>query len=257
MKTRRISAAAAAVSAALFIWLAQETHGQTPEIRVLASNGVKAVMEALLPQCERAVGRPVAIRFNSSTALKQSIDAGEAFDVAIVTTDMMDVLIKEGIIRAGTSAGVARSGIGVGIRAGAQNPDIRTPEAIKQTLLKARAITYAEDGASRTHILRMLDRLGIAEEVKSRTILEQGSIRSASRVAQGDADLVITLISEILPIAGVELLGPLPAEFQNYVSLAAGVGAKSKNAEAARSLITFLSGPATASTLEAKGMEKP
>src|SRR5437867_7189755 len=99
----------------------------------------------------------------------------------------------------------------------------------------------------------MLDRLGIAEQVKSKTLLEQGSIRSAGRVTAGDADFVITLISEILPISGVELLGPLPAEFQNYVTLAAGVGTKTKNAQAAKALVAFLAGPTVTPTLKAKG----
>ena len=128
---------------------------------------------------------------------------------------------------------------------------------MKHALLGARKITYAQDGASRVHVLRMLDRLGIGDEMAAKTILEQGSTRSTGRVANGDADLVLTLVSEILPVSGIELVGPLPAEFQNYVTLAAGVGTKSGNADAARSLVTFLAGPAAAATLAAKGMEKP
>jgi molybdate transport system substrate-binding protein len=185
------------------------------------------------------------------------MDKGEAFDVAIMTTEMIDDLIKAGTIAAGTRAGVARSGIGVGIRSGAPKPGIKTAEAMKRTLLDAKAVTYAQDGASRVHILKMLDHLGIADQVGRKTILEQGSVRSAGRVAAGDADLIMTLISEILPIPGVELVGPLPAEFQSYVTLAAGVGAKARNPVAARALIAFLTGSEIVPTLKAKGMEKP
>ena len=232
--------------------------GQQPsEVRVLASNGVKAVIEELVPRGERAIGHPLAVTFNSSQALKQIIDKGEAFDVAIMTTEMIDGLIKEGKIVTGTRAGVARSGIGVGIRSGAPKPAIKTAESIKRTLLDARAITYAEDGASRVHIVEMLGRLGIAEQVGHKTILEQGSVRSAGRVAAGDADLIMTLISEILPIKGVELVGPLPSEFQSYVTLAAGVGAKARDPEAAKALIRFLTSPEVVPTLKAKGMERP
>ena len=257
MKTRSITAAIGATAVA-FLFLISHSAGQQPsEVRVLASNGVKAVIEELVPRGERAIGHPLAVTFNSSQALKQSIDKGEAFDVAIMTTEMIDGLIKEGKIVTGTRAAVARSGIGVGIRSGARKPAIKTAESIKRTLLDAKAITYAQDGASRVHIVEMLGRLGIAEQVGHKTILEQGSVRSAGRVAAGDADLIMTLISEILPVKGVELVGPLPAEFQSYVTLAAGVGAKARDPETARALIRFLTSPEVVPTLKAKGMEKP
>jgi molybdate transport system substrate-binding protein len=245
------------VSVAALCLFVRGAAGQSAAIKVFASNGVKAVVEALQKDAERATGHTLSIQFDTSAALERRIGSGEPFDIAIVTTETMDELIRKGSIVASTRVPIARSGIGVGIRQGAARPDIGTAAAMKGTLLRARKITYAQDGASRVHILHMLERLGIAEEMAAKTILEQGSIRSTGRVANGDAELVITLISEILPIPGVELLGPLPPEFQSYVSLAAGVGAKSRNAEAAGSLTMFLSGPATVSTLKAKGMEKP
>ena len=245
-------------TAAAVLFLITHAAGQQPAaVRVLASNGVKAVVEELVPRAEHAIGHSLAVTFNSSAALKESMDKGEAFDVAIMTTEMIEDLIKEGKIVAGTRAGVARSGIGVGIRSGTPKPAITTAAAIKRTLLDAKAITYAQDGASRVHILEMLDHLGITDQVGRKTILEQGSVRSAGRVAAGDADLIMTLISEILPIKGVELVGPLPSEFQSYVTLAAGVGTKAKDPESARALIRFLTSPDVAPTLKAKGMEKP
>lgn len=252
MKVRSIVAATAA---AALLLIGHPAAQQPSAVRVLASNGVKAVIEELAPRAERAIGRPLAITFNSSAALRQGIDKGEPFDVAIMTTDAIEALMKEGKVVAGTPAGVARSGIGVGIRSGAAKPAIDTAAAIKRTLLAARAVTYAQDGASRAHIVTMLDRLGIADPVGRKTILEQGSVRSAARVAAGDADLIVTLISEILPSPGVELVGPLPAEFQSDVVLAAGVGTKASSPESARALITFLTGPDIAPTLKAKGME--
>jgi molybdate transport system substrate-binding protein len=254
---RRAARSAVPLAAALLFVLAQSAGAQTDEVRVLASNGVKALMEELLPRCASAIGRPLAIRFDTSAALGQLIEAGEAFDVAIMTSEAVESAVKAGQIASGSYALVARSGIGVGIRAGTPKPDIRTADALRRALRNARAITYAGDGASRPHIARMLDRLGIAEEMTAKTLLEQGSVRSAGRVAAGNADLVITLISEILPIAGVELLGPLPAEFQNYVALGAGVATRSRNQEAARALVRFLAGPSVAATLIAKGMEQP
>src|SRR5262245_16408176 len=250
---QRFSAAMGLVAFALL--LTYRASAQQTEIRVLASNGVKSAMEDLVPQCERATGRRLAMQFNSSTSLKQSIEQGEPFDVVIGTSELVDALIKDGRIEAASRVGLARAGIGVGIRSGASRPDISTPDALKRTLVNAKSITYAHDGASRPFIVAMLDRFGIADAVKSKTILEQGSIRSTARVAQGDAELVMTLISEILPIQGIELLGPFPDALQNYVSFAAGVNTKPADPKAARALIGFLTGPAAATTFKAKGLE--
>jgi molybdate transport system substrate-binding protein len=245
MRTNLILAAMAATTLA----------AQPAEIHVLVSNGIRAVMEEVRPQAERAIGHPLAMEFNSSSALKQKIDQGQAFDVAILTSDLMGDLTKEGKIANGTSAGVARGGIGVGIRKGAPKPDISTGAAMKQTLLKAKSITFAQDGASRVFIMKMFDHFGISEEVKPKLILEQGSTRADARVADGSAELVLTLVSEILPAPGVEVVGPLPTEVQNYISMSAGVGAKTHDADASKALIKFLAGPGIAATLKAKGME--
>jgi molybdate transport system substrate-binding protein len=248
----RTSIVIAAMAAAF--WTG-EAGAQTAEVHVLASNGIKAVMDELRPQAERAIGHPLAIEVDSSSVLKQKIDGGEAFDVAIVTSEVLDELSKAGKIVSGSSAGIARSGIGVGIRAGGPKPDIRTAAALKQTLLKAKSITFAQDGASRIYLEKMFDRLGIGSDLKPKIIREQGSARATARVADGSAELVLTLVSEILPAPGVELLGPLPAEVQNYVSMSAGVGAKARNADAAKALVKFLAGPSVAPILKAKGME--
>ena len=257
MQNINIRVSMATLAAGVLALTARSAGAPTTEIRVLASNGVRAVVQALQQEAEHVTGHRVAVTFNSSVGLKQGMDAGAAFDVVIVTSDMMADLIKEGKVVAGTARGIARSGIGVGIRKGTARPDISTPDAIKRTLLDAHAISYAQDGASRVHVVSMLERLGIAEQMKARTILELGSIRSAARVTSGDADLVLTLVSEILPIEGIELVGPLPSGLQHYIELAAGVGAKAADPAAAKSLVSFLAGPTVVPTLKAKGMEKP
>jgi molybdate transport system substrate-binding protein len=229
---------------------------QNPPIRVLASRGVQAVIEELRPQAEQAAGSKTMIQYSSSTDLKARIEGGEPFDVAIVTTELMDELMKTGRVAAGTRVEVARAGVGVGIRVGAPKPDIKTSDALKQALLKAKAVTYAQDGASRPHVERMFDRMGIKAEMAKKTLLEVGSVRSTARVADGSADLVLTLISEILPVKGIELLGPLPPEHQNYVAFAAAVGAKAQDAASAKKLIASLTKPdVLMSVLKAKGME--
>jgi molybdate transport system substrate-binding protein len=242
-------------SLATILLFAHYAAAQDAPLRVAASNGVRAVIEELLPKCESAIGRKLSVEYNSTTGLRQKIDAGETFDVTILTSEGLDDLTKAGKVAAGTRADFARSGIGVGIRAGAPKPDIRTPEAFKQTLLKAKSVTYAEDGASKAYIIKMLDRWGITAEIGRKTFQEQGSTRATGRVAEGQTEMVLTLISEILPAKGVQLVGPFPAEVQSYVTFAAGVGANSKNADAAKALIKFLRSPAVAPILKAKGME--
>ena len=230
------------------------SHAQGHAVRVLISNGFRAVFDELVPACERSIGHSLTAQSGTSTSLIEKVNAGEPFDVAIMTTEAMESLAKAGKVATRTPLG--RSSIGIGSRAGARKPDIGNAEALKQTFLAAKSITYAGDGASRPHIDRMMVTLGIADVMTKKTLLEQGSVRAAAKVASGDAELLITLVSEILPAPGVELVGPLPMQFQNYVSFAGAAGVKSDNAAAGKSLIACLSGPNVAATLKAKGMEK-
>ena len=257
MKSRHLISVLAGASAGLLLFLASEAPAQTTPIRVLASNGVRALLEELRQQSEKVSGHPLAIQFGTSVSLKELVGKGEPFDVAIMTAEAADDLIKSGSLAPSTRAAIGRVGIGVGIRAGALKPDVRTPEAMKRTLLDARSVTYAQDGASRPYILEMFEALGITDQMKAKTVLEQGSVRAAARVTGGDAEILLTLISEILPVQGMELVGPLPTRFQSYVSFVAGVGTKAKNADAAKTLIAYLSGPRVATTLTAKGIERP
>jgi molybdate transport system substrate-binding protein len=235
---------------------AQTTYAQTNTLRVMGSNGVKGVIDELRSQCEKAAGRPLAIDFNTSASVRQRIQSGESFDVAILTSEVIDELIKAGKIASAGRAEIARSGIGFGIRAGAKKPDISTPEAVKRTLLNAKSITYVPDGASKVHIEKMLNDLGIANEMKPKTVFAKGADDATQSAADGKVELVLTLISEIVPTHGLDLIGPFPAKYQNYVSFAAGVSPNSKNTEAAKGLTQFLTSPAVASTLKAKGMEQ-
>jgi molybdate transport system substrate-binding protein len=231
----------------------QATNGQ---LKVLASNGFRAVFEELTPRCEKAIGHPLSTQFGTSTGLVQRAKDGEAFDVAVMTTDAIDDLGKTGTVTAASRVMLGRSGIGVGVRMGAVKPDIKTVDALKQTLLRAKAVSYAGDGASRPHIESMFDALGITKAMAAKSVLEQGSVRAAAKVASGDAELLLTLISEILPAPGLELVGPLPELFQHYVAFAAATGKSAAHADAAAALIKCLSAPDAGAILKAKGMER-
>ncbi len=253
---RLSSVAAGVITIGLAFTFARPAASQPAPLRVFASNGVKAVVEELQPKCEHAIGHPLAIEFNSAAALKQRIDGGEAFDLALLTNEVIDALIKEGKIVAGTQTDLARAGIGVGIRKGAPKPDISTPDAMKRTLLNAKSVTYAKEGASRMLLERIYDRLGIANEMKSKVIFQTVSGRPQAAVAEGQAEMVLTLIPEILPVPGVQLAGPLPKDLQGYINFRAAISASSNNAEAGKALIRFLTGPVAAPVYKAKGMEQ-
>jgi molybdate transport system substrate-binding protein len=236
--------------------LAFNATAQVTPVRALVSNGMKAAIEQLRPQAERAIGHPVTLQFNSTAALKKKIADGEDFDVAMITVEAIDELIKQGKVSGGSRTAMGRSRLGIGIRADAAKPDIHTPEALKRALLATRSITYPEDGASRPDIEQMFERLGIATVLQSRIILVQGSGPATQSVADGKAEMVITLFSEIVPVHGVEILGALPGEFQYDVRFEGAISATAKNPEAAKALLAFLTGPETEAVFKASGLDR-
>jgi molybdate transport system substrate-binding protein len=233
----------------------QRAAAQTSEVRVLASNGIKAVVEDLLPQSQRAIGHPISVQYRPTAALKQEIDAGESFDVVIVTVESIAQLSKEGKTTGGEGTPISRVGVGIGIRKGAPRPDISTPEALKRAMLGAKAIAYGPSGASFPYITRMLETLGIADTMKAKTLFFDTSDGTNGAVADGKADFGITLVSEILPVKNLELLGPFPEEFQGYVRFSAAVSANAKSPEAAGALIKFVAGPDALASIKARGMQ--
>jgi molybdate transport system substrate-binding protein len=233
----------------------QATAAENTPVRMLVSNGMKGTMEELQPQCERAIGHPLAVEFSSTAGLKKKIQAGQGFDVTVITTEAIDALIKEGKLTAASRTELGRSMLGIGIRAGAARPDVKTVDALKKTLREARSITYPRDGASRGDLEKMFDRLGIATEIKPKIVLANGSGEAAANVASGQVQMVLTLFSEIVPVPGLEILGPLPGEYQSDVKFSAAASTAAKDPDAAQKLIAFLAGPKAASVLKAKGLE--
>ena len=255
MKTRALTAVVVLAIAGLVLLFSQGAPAQAPALRVLASNGVQGALNDVIPQCERAIGHPLTVEFGTTAILKPRIEGGEAFDFTVLTVEAVDALIKEGKVSADSRANVARVGIGIGIRADAPKPDISTPEALKKTLLNAKSITYAAAGASRPPTDKMLAAMGIADALKSKTLLLAGADETSAAVREGKAQILITLISEIVSAKGLALAGPLPKEFQTYVSFAAAVSPNAKNSEAAKAAVKFLTGPKAAAAYKAKGME--
>ena len=223
-------------------------------VRVLSSNGVKGMLDDLQPEIERAIGRPLSIEFSTSTALKAKIDQGEAFDVAVLVPTLLQELASQGHLAGESQVNLARTGVGVGSRDGTPKADVSTPEALKRTLLNAKSVAFTAEGQSRPFIEAAFEKLGIVEAMKPKLMLV-GPAGGPIAVAKGEAELVMTLTSEIVPVPGVQLLGPLPADLQQYVSFGAARSAHPSDATAADALLRQLAGPLFTSALESHGME--
>ena len=227
------------------------------EIKVLTAGAFKQVLLALVPDFERTSGNKVIVDNDTVGALTKRIEGGETFDLAVLTPAAVDALASKGKLVAGSRANLARVGVGVVVKEGAAKPDIGSVDAFKRALLAAKSVAYidpAAGGSSGIYVAGLLDKLGIAAEIKPRAKLIPGGA-VAEHVARGEAELGIHQISEILPVKGVTLVGPLPAEIQNYTVYAVGVAAGSKEAEAAKAFIKVLTGPSAAGVLKSKGME--
>jgi molybdate transport system substrate-binding protein len=253
--TLSVASAVFLLAAGFLILAARRTPAQTAELRVMTSDGMKPSVEEMTPQIERATGRKLMAQFDSSNNLRKKILAGEPFDAAIITSDVLDALIQQGKVTAASRREISRTGIGVGVRAGAAKPDIGTVEAFKKTLLNAKSLSFNPSGASAVHIYDMFARMGITDAMKPKLILDSEAGRPQQNVAEGKVDLVVTLVPEIKFFPGVDLVGPVPAEMQSYVNFAAGVATNARDAEGAKALVQFLSSPAASPILKAKGME--
>jgi molybdate transport system substrate-binding protein len=225
------------------------------DIKVLCSNGFQSVMLELQPQYERATGHKVAVRYGLAAVLGKEIENGESFDLAILAPPQIDGLIKLGKIAAATRTVLARSGIGVMVRDGAPKPDISTLDDFKHSLLAAKSIAFAPQGQSGIYLAGLFGRLGLAEALKPKMMPIASGPLTAETVAKGEAEIGITPIAELLAVKGVELVGPLPAEVQNYIVQTAGIGTSAAQDAAARDFLRFLAAPENRHVMAEKGME--
>ena len=225
------------------------------DITVLASNGVMAALDELAPAFERATGNKVTIKYGLAAVLKREIEGGESFDVGVLTSAGIADLAKQGKVAAGSERPVARSGVGIMVRAGAPKPDLASPEALKRAVLDARSVTWAKEGASGTYFVSVLQKLGIAEEVMRKANLAADGAGAAKKVAGGEAQLGALLINEIMAQPGVAVAGPLPAALQSYTVFHSGVSAASRNAAAAMDFAEILTKPEARAVFKAKGQE--
>jgi len=233
------------------------SEGKAAEIKVLTSVALTSALKELAPEFERTTGNKLTIDYGLIVDMRKRVLEGESADVIILSRPAMDELQKQDKLASGPITNVVGTAVSVASRSGTPKPDIGSVDALKSALLAAKSIVYADPakgGASGVYFARVLERLGIVEQMQPKTILVPGA-QAAEVVAKGEAELGVAQASEIVPVAGAQLVGPLPGEYASMTVFSAGIGTGSKAPDAANALIQFLTGPEAAPVFKSKGFE--
>jgi molybdate transport system substrate-binding protein len=223
---------------------------------VQCTNGIKEAMLELTPAFERASGAKLAVTYGSTKNIVDELNGGTAADLVVLTSEAIDDLIKQGRVKAGSRVDLATSGIGVAVRKGAPKPDISTPEAFKRTLLAAKKVCYSRAGASGIYFANtVVPKLGIAEEMKTRTVIPEPGTFVGTLLARGEADIGFQQISELMPVPGIDIVGPLPPGLQKMTVFSGGISTNGKAADLASALLQHLSAPAAQPVMKKHGLE--
>jgi molybdate transport system substrate-binding protein len=230
------------------------------DLVVFSTIGVRSAAEQLFAQYDKASGHKLAVTWGTAPMLVKRIEGGDTADVVVLSRAGIDALNKLGKIASGTGTTLASSGVGIAVKAGAPKPDISTPEALKRTLLTAKSIAYSEPsagGASGVYFAKLLERMGIAEEMKPKTKYPPPGGFSANLLMTGEAELAVQQKPELLHIAGAEVIGLLPGDLNVVTEFAAAIMAGCKNGEAGTALIKMLQSPEAIVTFQSKGLDTP
>jgi molybdate transport system substrate-binding protein len=253
------AAVAAAISSALFISTADAATAS--QIKVLSGSAIETAMAVLIPQFEKSSGHKVISDFNGAIgAMADRIQKGDAADVAIVSGLQIEMLEKQGKVISGSRTDIAKVGVGLFVRKGAAKPDISSVDAFKRTMLAAKSIGWNDPAAGAPvsiYMIGVLERLGIADVMKPKTVAFKQRSERFEAVARGDVEIGFNQISEIIAAPGVDLVGSLPAPIQNYTLFAGGIVATSKEQNAAKALIRFISSPVVQEIWKSKGFDAP
>jgi molybdate transport system substrate-binding protein len=230
------------------------------DIKVISAGAVRGLIATIIADYSRETGHKFDFKVGTTGQLRTIIASGEPADLIIASAPLMGELEKSGKMQPGSRADLGRVGIGVAVRDGASAPDLSTPEAFKQALIDARSVAYTdprEGGTSSVYVLGVLDRFGIADAVTKKAVLTNGGHAAVEKVAKGEAEIAVTLISEIVTVKGARLAAPVPAALQLYTVYAAAIPASSTEPVAARAFIAALASPAMAERWKAAGFEPP
>ena len=231
---------------------------EAAEIKVLSASAVKPVLPELAEAFRRETGHTVAFAFATAGEVERRVVGGEAVDVVVVTDIAAEKLAGQGLVQSDARSIIARVGVGIGIREGAAKPDIGNSEALKQTLLRAKSVTYpdpARGGASGIHFATVIDRLGIAQPIKEKSVLGANPDFVCVAVANGEVELCVHQISEIMPVKGVTLVGALPKDVQRVTTFAMAVSGRAREAVAAKAFLAFVSRPSFKARFAEAGLD--
>jgi len=244
---------AAAIAAAVTLTVTGMT-GHAAEIRVLSTQATEEAYRELVPEFEKATGNKVTTTFTGTLDANKRLAAGENYDLLIMAASSIDEHIKGGKVVPGSRVDLAKSGVGVGVKSGAPKPDISTTEALKKTILAARSIGYST-GPSGVYVTGLFQRLGVADEIKGRLEQTPTGVFVGSIIASGEAEIGFQQISELSHFAGVDYVGPLPADVQQFTMFSSGIIVGAKDADGAKALVKFITAPAAAAAFKNRGME--
>jgi molybdate transport system substrate-binding protein len=228
------------------------------EVKLLCATAMRSIVEELAPKFERATGHRLAATFATLGAIVKRVQDGEGADLVIIPGQGVEGLVKAGKAAADGVVPIARSGMGVAVGKDATKPDISSPEALKRALLAARSITYsnpAHGGGTGTHFAGVLEKLGIANEMKAKTVFLPQPGAVGALVARGEVEIAVSQVQELLQVSGLDIVGPLPSEVQYAPVFTSIVMAGASNVDAAKALVAFLRTPEAAAVMKAQGVE--
>jgi molybdate transport system substrate-binding protein len=237
-----------------FMLLAHNLTANAAEVKVLAGGAIAGTLNELGSSFEKTTGHKLNLQYGLAPQVTRRIEAGEAFDVVILSPGPMAALAKQGKI-IGSRVDIARSGIGVAVRTGAPKPDISSVDAFKRVMLSAKSVSYAPEATTGVHLAKVFERLGIATEMRAKTIPQQAADRIAQAVVDGQAEYAIALTSSLMLIRGIDVVGKLPSELQNYLVFTASISSTAAQPEAAKAFIRHLTMPEAIPVLKATGWE--
>jgi molybdate transport system substrate-binding protein len=223
-------------------------------MKVLCTNGVRAVTADLIPAIEQANRLAIMVDYGSTNLLMEKIAGGATGDLAVLSAEAIDDLISKGVLRAGSRTDLAKSAIGVAVRAGTAAPDIGSVDALKAALLAVKSVIYSKTGISGAYMPVLLAKLGIADQIAAKAAFpSSGSVGDA--LARGEGEIGVQQISELLPVPGITIIGPLPSAVQLVTVFSAGIFASAAEPQAARMLVEQLTTDAARPLYTAKGLE--
>ena len=224
------------------------------EIRVLSTQATEQSYRELVPLFEKATGHKVTTIFTGTLDADKRVAAGEPYDLLIMAQSSIDQHVKGGKVVTGSRVDLARSGVAVGVKAGAPKPDISSVDALKRAILNAKSIGYST-GPSGNYVITLFERLGLADQVKPKLKQTATGVFVGSIIASGEVEIGFQQVSELSQYPGVDYVGPLPAEVQNYTTFSSGILTNAKQAEAARALVRYITSPAAGAVFRKRGME--